>query len=81
MGDHGPIQNLFKLFLTAFLPGADGVFADWGSAYARGLDVVRDKLGFLGEWYPGVADEVAATVIGQGHECVLGIAGSIRVSV
>ena len=42
------------------------------------LEVVRDKLGLLGEAYRGVGDEVAAIIIGQGEERVIELAEAIR---
>jgi len=42
------------------------------------LEVVRDKLGLLGEAYRGVGDEVAAIVIGQGHQRVIELGEAIR---
>jgi diguanylate cyclase (GGDEF)-like protein len=45
------------------------------------LDVIRDKLGLLGEGYRGVGDEVAALLIGQEHQSALALADSIRAGV
>lgn len=42
------------------------------------LEVVRDKLGLLGEAYRGVGDEVVAIVIGQGHQRAIEFGEAIR---
>lgn len=42
------------------------------------LEVVRGKLGLLGEAYRGVGDEVAAIVIGQGHQRAVELGEAIR---
>jgi diguanylate cyclase (GGDEF)-like protein len=42
------------------------------------LKVVRDSLGCFGEGYRGVGDEVAAIVVGQGHQQAVDIAETIR---
>ena len=42
------------------------------------LEVVRDKLGLLGEAYRGVGDEVSAIIAGQGHRRAIELAESIR---
>jgi diguanylate cyclase (GGDEF)-like protein len=42
------------------------------------LEVVRDKLGLLGEAYRGVGDEVVAIVVGQGHQRAIELSESIR---
>ncbi len=42
------------------------------------LEVVRDKIGLLGEAYRGVGDEVAAIVVGQGYQRVIELGETIR---
>lgn len=42
------------------------------------LEVVRDKLGLLGEGYRGVGDEVAAIIVGQGHQRAVELGELIR---
>jgi diguanylate cyclase (GGDEF)-like protein len=42
------------------------------------LEVVRDRIGLIGTAYRGVGDEVAALVIGQGHQRAVELAETIR---
>jgi diguanylate cyclase (GGDEF)-like protein len=42
------------------------------------LEVVRDCLGFFGTGYRGVGDEVAAVIVGQGHQRAIEFAELIR---
>lgn len=44
----------------------------------RYLETVRDKVGLLGTAYRGVGDETVVLIEGQGHECAVRIAETIR---